>query len=311
MKKRWIALFLALGMVWTLTACTGETPSRKPIQEDEAGGQQQEQAGKEEEQEEEQPEEKEDQGLPTVEKQVVLDQDGLMVTAVELAEDPIWGIGLKLLVENNSQQNYALRCDTLAVNGYMMSTSLFSADVSAGKKANETMYFSDGDLEAAGIETIMDITARFTAYDPGSYEDLWGPIEVTLPTSAAGSEEQPAMDQGKELYHQNGVRIVGSYVEEDTFWGAGVVLFVENTGEEDVVISCDDMSVNGFMVTPYFHCQVNASCRAVSNITVMESDLEANGIQAVENIQLAFRGYSPDSYDTLFETDPVDFSVAQ
>ena len=135
MKKRWIALLLALCMVWTLSACTGETPSRKPIQEDEAGGQQQEQAGKEEEQEEE----KEEQGLPTVEKQVLLDQDGLMVTAVELTEDPIWGIGLKLLVENNSQRNYALRCDTLAVNGYMMSTSLFSADVAAGKKANETM----------------------------------------------------------------------------------------------------------------------------------------------------------------------------
>ena len=93
--------------------------------------------------------------------------------------------------------------------------------------------------------------------------------------------------------------------------GAGVVLFLENTGEGDVVVSCDDMSVNGFMVTPYLHCQVNAGCRAMANITVMESDLEANGIQAVENIQLTFQGYSPDSYDTLFQTDPVEFSVAQ
>ena len=49
----------------------------------------------------------------------------------------------------------------------------------------------------------------------------------------------------------------------------------------------------------------------MANITVMESDLEANGIQAVENIQLTFQGYSPDSYDTLFQTDPVEFSVAQ
>lgn len=306
MKKRWIALLLALCMGWTLSACTGETPSRKPIQED---GAQEDQQGRNTAGEKEK--EQEEQGLPTVEKQVLLDQDGLMVTAVELTEDPIWGIGLKLLVENNSQRNYALRCDTLAVNGYMMSTSLFSADVAAGKKANETMYFSDVDLEAAGIETIMDITARFTAYDPDSYEDLWGPIEVKIPTSAAGSEEQPAMDEGKELYHQNGVRIVGRYVEEDTFWGAGVVLFLENTGEGDVVVSCDDMSVNGFMVTPYLHCQVNAGCRAMANITVMESDLEANGIQAVENIQLTFQGYSPDSYDTLFQTDPVEFSVAQ
>lgn len=309
MKKRWIALVLALCMVWTLSACTGETPSRKPIQED--GAQEDQQGRNTAGEKEEEKEEQEEQGLPTVEKQVLLDQDGLMVTAVELTEGPIWGIGLKLLVENNSQRNYALRCDTLAVNGYMMSTLLFSADVAAGKKANETMYFSDGDLEGAGIVKIMDITARFAAYDPDSYEDLWGPVEVNIPTSAAGSEEQPAMDEGKELYNQNGVRIVGRYVEEDTLWGAGVVLFLENTGEEDVVVSCDDMSVNGFMVTPYLHCQVNADCRAMANITVMESDLEANGIQAVENIQLTFQGYSPDSYDTLFQTDPVEFSVAQ
>ena len=30
-----------------------------------------------------------------------------------------------------------------------------------------------------------------------------------------------------------------------------------------------------------------------------------------KNIQLTFQGYSPDSYDTLFQTDPVEFSVAQ
>ena len=102
---------MALCMVWTLSACTGETPSRKPIQEDGAQEDQQDRntAGEKEEEKEEQ----EEQGLPTVEKQVLLDQDGLMVTAVELTEDPIWGIGLKLLVENNSQRNYALRCDTL------------------------------------------------------------------------------------------------------------------------------------------------------------------------------------------------------
>ena len=56
MKKRWIALVLALCMVWTLSACTGETPSRKPIQEDGAQEDQQDRntAGEKEEEKEEQ-----------------------------------------------------------------------------------------------------------------------------------------------------------------------------------------------------------------------------------------------------------------
>ena len=74
MKKRWIALVLALCMVWTLSACTGETPSRKPIQED--GAQEDLQGRSTAGEKEEEKEEQEEQGLPTVEKQVLLDQDG-------------------------------------------------------------------------------------------------------------------------------------------------------------------------------------------------------------------------------------------
>lgn len=88
---------MALCMAWILSACTGETPSRKPIQED--GAQEDQQGRNTAGEKEEEKEEQEEQGLPTVEKQVLLDQDGLMITAVELTEDPIWGIGLKLLVE--------------------------------------------------------------------------------------------------------------------------------------------------------------------------------------------------------------------
>ena len=77
----------------------------------------------------------------SINEQVLVDQDGIKITATEYVTDSIWGDGIKLLVENNSAKDYTIGCDALIVNDYMI-TDLFSADVAAGKKSNEVMYLS-------------------------------------------------------------------------------------------------------------------------------------------------------------------------
>lgn len=62
--------------------------------------------------------------------EVLVDQDGIKITATEYVTDSIWGDGIKLLVENNSAKDYTIGCDALIVNDYMI-TDLFSADVAA------------------------------------------------------------------------------------------------------------------------------------------------------------------------------------
>ena len=70
----------------------------------------------------------------SINEQVLVDQDGIKITATEYVTDSIWGDGIKLLVENNSARDYTIGCDALIVNDYMI-TDLFSADVAAGKKS--------------------------------------------------------------------------------------------------------------------------------------------------------------------------------
>lgn len=303
MKKNLVALLLALGLVASLAGCS--EPTQKPIEnsstpaasETGSGSVESEQGG-------------EEAALPTIESTVLVDQDGIVVTAQELVEDPIWGPGLKLLVENNSDTNQNIFCDYVVVNNFMFDTLLFSADVAAGKKANETLYFSSSTMEGAGITTIGDLSFKFHSSNPETFETIFTTDEVSLATSASGTFEQTIPDEGKELYNENGVRIVGRYVSEDTIWGAGVVLFLENNSGKDIQVSCDNMSINGFMVTPFFSCLVNDGRMAVSNITILSSDLEANGIESVEDIELAFKGFDPNTFSTVFESSPITFSTA-
>lgn len=248
--------------------------------------------------------------LETIDEAVLFEKDGVRVTAKKIVDDAIWGKGIVVLVENDTKKNIGVQCNTIVVNNYMIS-DLFSSTVAAGKKANETITLLSSSLEEAGIETISEINISFNVFDSDSYDTLFDTDEISIKTSAYGTVEQPKLDSGKELLNTDGVRIVGKYVTEDSIWGAGVLLFIENTSNSDVLVQCDNMSINGYMVTPYFSSQVNKGRMALAPITILSSDLEENGISEVKDLELSFNIINPNSYETIYESDPIPFSVAE
>lgn len=244
----------------------------------------------------------------TIEETILVDQGGLRIIAKELVDDPISGRGIKVYVENNSSQNLGVNCNSLVVNGYMM-TDWFSSSVAAGKKENEMIYLLSDGMKQAGITTISDVALQFHVYDEDTYETVFDTEEVELKTSAYGTVEQPVLDEGKELLNQDGVRIVGKYIQEDTFWGAGIVLFIENQSGKDIVVQCDHMSINGFMATQLFSSTVNHGRMALDEISILSSDLEENGIENIETIELTFQVLDESTFMPIFETSPVSFQV--
>ncbi|NLJ40045.1 MAG: hypothetical protein GX352_00300 [Clostridiales bacterium] len=310
MRTKFLLIIISLTLTLSFLSGCGEAPTRKSITtggEIESQLQNTEEDGKEENKNTGDKEDQ-DRALPTIDTTVLFEKDGLTMTAQELVEDPIWGIGIKVLIENDSDKNLGVQCNTLVVNNYMIS-DLFSSSVAAGKKANDTIHLSSLGLEAAGISTIAEIAISFNVFESDSYDTLWDTDEIELKTSAYGTVEQPIMDDGRELVNQDGIRIVGKYVEEDSFWGAGVLLYIENNYGENIIVQSDNMSINGFMVTPLFSCTVNDGRMALDDITIMSSDLETNSIESVDDIELTFTIINPDTYQSIIETDPIAFST--
>jgi hypothetical protein len=116
-------------------------------------------------------------------------------------------------------------------------------------------------------------------------------------------------DEGTELYNEDGIRIVGKTVDENSFWGTAILLYIENTSGRNVTIQCDDMSINGFMMTPYFSCDVYDGKKAIDDITIMSSELEDNGIESIDDVELKFNIYDADTYDTIANSDVIKFSA--
>lgn len=258
----------------------------------------------------EKPQATEGSDLVTIEEQVLVDQDGVKITAKEYVEDTFWGEGIKILVENSSEKNVTVSCDALIVNNYMI-YDFFSTTVAAGKKANETIYLLSSQLDAAGIDRIGQIEIYFKVYDDDTYDTIFKTDVITVQTSAFADMDVTPDDTGFELYNKGGIRIVGKYVDEYSFWGTAVLLYLENNSGKNVAVVCDNMSINGFMVTPYFSSTVYDGKMAIEEITIMESDLEENDITAIEDIELEFHIYNDDTWTIIDDTDPISFSVAE
>lgn len=244
----------------------------------------------------------------TIEQQVLLEHDGVTVTATGYETDSIWGEGVCLLIENSSEKNVGVGCDALIVNNYMIS-DLFSETVAAGKKSNVTLHLSSSELRAAGIDCVGQIEVYFRLFDSDSYKTLYEADCAVIKTSDFDKMDTTPNDTGKELYNQNGVRIVGKYVDETSFWGAAVLLYIENNTDRTVRVHCDDLSVNGYMVTSLFYSEIYPGKMAIDDIALLSSDLEKNGIESVDDIELVFRITDAETYDTIAETDPIQFST--
>ena len=74
-------------------------------------------------------------------------------------------------------------------------------------------------------------------------------------------------------------------------------------------ISVDDMSVNGFMMSPFFSTTIYEGKKSIDDITVFSSDLEENGIKTIEEVELKFHIYDADSYSTIADSEPITFTA--
>ena len=86
-------------------------------------------------------------------------------------------------------------------------------------------------------------------------------------------------------------------IMEDEIWGTELKVYFENKSERDLLISFEDVSVNGMMCDPYWGMVVTAGNNAYADISWMEEDLEENGIEVIEEVQGTMLVYDNDDWE--------------
>lgn len=328
--KRKLLLLLSAALIFGITAC-GSTADNEDTQqavsesvsdvEAEAGDGQTVGTEVSDETKEEQ-----ETGV-TIEEQVVLDWEGLTVTAISLEEPAYEGdsSSLKMQVENNTSYGISLSNMTLYVNGcYLYSdyeTTL--GDVPAGKKANVSLNLGKGEkLNIAGITEIGSIQAQFQVRDNSmnTLDDssiLYTSDPVEIKTSAYDRMDTSAISDGTELYNQDGVRIVAKELKANWDVCYELYFYVENTTDQDIVITCYDVTVDDFVPeeTVSMYTQIPAGTYTIGNLEIyFDSQIpDAAAMENISEIEFGLKAYDPDNYNyyddeaVLFDTGMIIF----
>ncbi len=239
----------------------------------------------------------------SLEKQILVDEKDIKITATGLSEEGWMGPGLKVLIENNSGKDLTVQTRATSVNGYMVD-GMMSADVAAGKKANDEVTFMTSEFEAAGIRDIADIELSFHVFTTEGWNEYLDTDLIQIKTSLAADHEYTFDDSGEVLYEKNDVRIIARGISaDDSIFGPGLILYIENLGKKSITVQAQDVSVNGFMIDHSLSSEVSAGKRTVDALTFFQSDLEENDIDKITDAELAFHIFDTAKWDTLADTE--------
>lgn len=246
----------------------------------------------------------EETSATTIEEQVLFDANDIKITATGM-EDSWAGTKLTLLIENNSAKGITVQARNANVNGYMVDT-MMSADVAAGKKSNDGLTFQTSGLKECGIEDIATMEFYFHIFDSETWDEIVDTDVIKIDTSIADGYVQNYDDSGEVLVDTNGVKIVGKGLSSDSsFFGPGVILYIENNSDQDITVQVRDVSVNGFMVDTSMSEDVVAGKKAISAVTFFKSSLEDNGITDITDVELYFHIFDLKSWDGIFDSDVI------
>lgn len=255
----------------------------------------------------------------TIANEVIVDNEYCKVTLASGTATKTGGADFKFTLENKTADTEMMfSMDDTAVNGWLI-TSLFAESVSAGKIANETLRFSSSDLEDCGLSSVDKLAFSLRVYDNSDWladnfvDDTFTiyptgltEAEVVSPERRIGNDEMIVVDNDTCSFI-----IMETYV--DKIWGYTVVAYLENkTADTSLMFSWDDVSVNGYMIDPFWASSISAGNKKIATINFSSSDFEENDIEAVNEIEFELRVYNYDDWSASdFVKDTFSYQPAQ
>ncbi len=237
-----------------------------------------------------------------IEEQLLIDQEGVKITAVSLEEDGFFGPEVKLKIENTTDKNITVQTLDTSINGLMIEPTL-SCNVAAGMQANDVMAFYTVDLENNGIEKIASIEFKFNIFETDSYDTILVTDAIILDTAAKDGYVQAYDDTGEVILDSNDIKIVAKGLVTDDLMGPEIKLYIENNSKTGITVETQNFSINGIMVSPITYSAVLPGKKANTEISFY--DLEENGIEDISNAEFSFHIADSATYDTILDSDVI------
>ena len=239
---------------------------------------------------------------------VVLFDNDIAAMTIQSGGTDEWGnITFSILCENKTDKALTFNAENLIVNGWYADGSMYQ-EVAAGKKAVGTLEIWTSDLEMVGIEDPDKVVMPVRVFDEAGWWDEVFLVDETFtfyPTGLTEGQivvpERPSAAGETVLADTDDFTMIILGSETDEMWGGFALdAYVRNKTDKTVYFSWEDVSVNGYMIDPYFGLNLPAGQQAVSVISFAVNELEDSGIDQVEEIEFTLQVTEKLNWEELY-----------
>lgn len=300
--KKMFALILSVILVFSLAACGGSPNETSSSAKAEASTEKT--AAKTEATSEEKT-----YSLPET---TIVDDENCTFIIKEIKETS-YSVEVSAFCENKTDKLLMFSLDNVVVNGYM-NDPFWATEVAAGKKANQTIEFYTDGTTGLSIDQIDELRFDLLVFDSEDWEapHLVDDSFVVYPTGLSADtfvrpERVPYDNETPITDDENGTFIICA-ADPDSAYGYTLTVFIENKTDETMMVSWDEVSVNGYMADPFWGCSVASNACAITEISFWTT-LEDNGIEEVEDIEFRLRMSDYDSMgDIVYLNDVFSYN---
>lgn len=112
------------------------------------------------------------------------------------------------------------------------------------------------------------------------------------------------------LYEADGIKVTAKGLE-DSLFGTDVKILIENDSSNNILITSDSVSANGYMMpTAALYAEVAAGKKSNEALTLMSSELDQCGITTLSELQFYLQIQDPETWETIKTTDLLTLTTS-
>ena len=226
------------------------------------------------------------------------------VTGTEFSDHV--GLQLQVLCENKSDRPLMFAWNNVSVCGFMYDP-MWAEEVAAGKKVNTTIGIDTYALEQMKVTDVDQITFDLWVQDSEEFmnEPVVNEMFTIYPTGKTPDQVKFPVYEPSEtdtvIADNETLTFIVMNVDDELADYYTLNCYIANHTGKNLMISWDDVSVNGFMVNPFWATVVAAGKQAYAEIIFYRSDLEKQDIEVVQDIEFKLEVTDADTWDDVYQ----------